>query len=347
MRKSAVVRSGVGAARFRLTGHRMPLNVHWAVTRRCNALCTYCGSPITQVRELDTREVLHVADQLAEAGAISVALGGGEPLVRDDIGLLVDRLAELDLWTVLETNGHRYRARADELRRLGRLVVALDGREAAHDANREPGSWKQAMAAIVEARDRGLDVHTVTTLTRHNLRDLDAVLDLADQHGFAADFQVLQRGRILAPAQADRIAPSTDEAKAAIRGLLAAKQAGRRVATTEKYFKYLLSWDDYASPTTQAPKEDLQCVAGHLYCAIDADGSLTACPLVDAKVGSPNVRNGFSAAFAALRDSSCKACTSTALTEYNYLFNLNAPSVFERLMSFGRAGGARTQKGAP
>lgn len=345
MKPGAVVRSGVGAARFRLTGHRMPLNVHWAITRRCNALCTYCSAPIRAVKELDTRELLTVADQLAEAGAVSVALGGGEPLVRDDVGLLVDRLAELGVWSVVETNGHLYRARARELDRVGRLVVALDGRESAHDLNREPGSWRQAMAAVVEATARGLDVRTVTTLTRHNLDDVDAVLDYADTHGFVADFQVLQRGRSLSPGQAERVAPETDALKRTLRALLAAKKAGRRVGPTEKYFHYLLSWDDFGSPTTQAPKEDLHCLAGQLYCAIDADGSLAACPLLDAKGSGPNVRSGFADAFAALRDASCRACTSTALTEYNYLFNLDAPSVLERIKSLGRAG-SRRRKGA-
>lgn len=339
-----VVRSGVGAARYRLTGHRMPLNVHLAVTRRCDALCTYCAVPISRLRELETRELLTLVDELAAAGAVSVALGGGEPLVREDIGLVVDRLAEHHIWTVLETNGHLYPTRADELERLDRVVIALDGPQAAHDANREPGSWKKAMAAIVAATSRGTDTRTLTTITRHNVDQLDVVLDLADRYGFVADFQVLQRGLVLAPGQAERLAPSTDACKKALRGLLEARLAGRRVGPTEKYFRYLLSWDDYTSPTTQAPKEDLHCLAGQLYCAVDADGSLAACPLLTGRGAGPNVRNGgFAAAFSALRDSSCRACTSTALTEYNYLLNLNAPSVLDRLKSFGRGG--RRRKG--
>lgn len=342
-----MVRSGVGAARFRLTGHRMPLNVHLGVTRRCDALCSYCAVPISDhKRELETRELLQLVDELAEQGAVSVALSGGEPLVREDLGLVVDRLAEHRIWTVLETNGHLYPARAEELKRLDRLVVALDGPEDAHDANREPGSWKKAMAAIVEAKRRGVDVRTVTTITRHNVDSLETVLDLAEKHGFVADFQVLQRGSILSRAQADRIAPSTDACKRALRRLVDARAAGRPVGPTEKYFQYLLTWDDYASPTTQAPKEDLHCLAGQLYCAIDADGSLAACPLLSGRAGGPNVRQGgFAKAFEALREGSCKACTSTALTEYNYLFNLNAPTVLERLRTLGLPG-RRRRKGA-
>jgi hypothetical protein len=65
---------------------------------------------------------------------------------------------------------------------------------------------------------------------------------------------------------------------------------------------------------------------------------VSPCPLLAGRFPGKNVRDhGIDAAFDALRDNACRACTSTALTEYNYLYNLNAPAVFERLKAFGRA----------
>ncbi len=326
----ALLKSGVGAARYRLTGHRMPLSVTLLVTTRCNALCTYCALPLQRRPELDTKQMMELVDAMAAAGAVRVGIGGGEPLVRDDIAAIVERCTAHGMWTTLETNGYRYPALADALTGLGRLMISLDGGEAAHDQNREPGAWGKAMAAIEEASRRGVDLHTITTLTRHNLDQVDVVLDLADRYGFVADFQVLQRRPYLGPARAAELAPEDAALRKCLRGLLEARLAGRRVGPSEKYLRYLLAWKDYARPTSLAPQEDLHCMAGQLYCAVMPDGTVTPCSLLAGGFVGRNVRDGgFVAAFDHLRDNPCRACTSTALTEYNYLYNLNAPTLVE------------------
>jgi hypothetical protein len=128
--------------------------------------------------------------------------------------------------------------------------------------------------------------------------------------------------------------------------LLEARLAGRRVGATEKYLRYLLAWKDFAVTTSLAPQEDLHCLAGQLYCAVMPDGTVTACSSLLGGGAGRNVRDGgFAAAFAHLRDNPCRACTSTALTEYNYLYNLNAPTLLELAKSLRAPVGPGT--GAP
>lgn len=329
-RRSALLKSGVGAARYRLTGHRIPLSVMLYVTARCDALCTYCAIPLHPRAELDTAGMIALIDAMAAAGTVRVAIAGGEPLVRADIATLVDRVAEHGMYSTLETNGHRYPALADALASVGRIVVALDGDEQAHDQNREPGSWALALAAIREARRRGIDTHTITTLTRHNLDRIGAVLDLADTYGFVANFQLLQGWPFLSPRRAEELRPDDAAVKKALRTLLEARLAGRHVATSEKALRYLLTWPSYAAGTSPVPHEDVHCMAGQLYAAVQPDGTVTPCGLLAESAQGVDTRAvGFEAAFARLRDNPCQACTSTSLTEYNYLYNLNAPAMFE------------------
>ncbi len=350
-RRAAVLKSGVGAARYRLTGHRMPLSVMLYVTTRCDALCSYCSIPLHPQKELDTAEMIALVDAMAAAGAVRAGISGGEPLLRADIGAIVDRLADHGIWSTMETNGYRYPARADELTRLGRLMVALDGGEAAHDNNREPGAWRQALAAIAEASRRGVDTHTITTLTRENLDDVDTVLDLADRWGFVANFQLLQRRPFLCAARADELRPPDDGVKKVLRKLLEARLAGRRVGTSEKSLRYLLTWPAFATGSSSAPHEDVHCMAGQLYCAVQPDGTVTPCGLLGDGASGINVRRGgFAEAFARLGDNPCRACTSTSLTEYNYLYNLNAPTLFEwtkALRPTGAPAPAAPNAGAP
>lgn len=90
----AALKSAVGATRHRLTGHRAVLNATIVVTRRCSALCSYCSSPMQPARELETWEILALIDELARGGMARVGLTGGEPLLRDDIGHIVDHCAD-------------------------------------------------------------------------------------------------------------------------------------------------------------------------------------------------------------------------------------------------------------
>ena len=96
-------------------------------------MCSYCSSPMQPARELETWEILGLIDGLAKQGMVRIGLTGGEPLLRDDIGQIVDRCAQLGVWTTLETNGYEWVSRADELSRLNRLMVSLDGPEPVHD----------------------------------------------------------------------------------------------------------------------------------------------------------------------------------------------------------------------
>ena len=69
---------------------RIPINGSFELTFRCNLRCVhcYCNLPLNDQdaieKELTSEEVLHIFDQIAEAGCLWLLLTGGEPLVRKD-----------------------------------------------------------------------------------------------------------------------------------------------------------------------------------------------------------------------------------------------------------------------
>ncbi len=331
MKHGVALRTLLTAARYRVSGARAPLAAHLAVTARCDALCTTCAVPLRKVRELDTDALLALVDGLAARGVARVTLGGGEPLVRDDIGLVVRRCADHGIFSQLETNGHRYPARAAELDGLGELVLAWEGPAEVHDLQREPGSWVRARAALATARARGVAVRLRTTLTRHNVDHVEAIIDAAEASGALAEFQLLRAAPLVAEAQAAALRAGPEALRAALRRILEARQAGRPVANPEKVLRHLLAWEDLRQGTDTAPHGDLHCLAGQLFVAVDADGTMSPCPAWARRFPGRDVRDGLDAAFDAARDHGCRACTDPGLTEYNYLYNLNAPLLVERL----------------
>ena len=330
MKVASLAKMSLGAARYRLTGHRVPLHVLVTVTHQCNALCAYCAVPLQRVQELSTEEWGEILDRLARRGTTRVSISGGEPLTRADIGLLIDRCHTHGIYTSLESNGHLVPQRIGELKNLRQLVLSLDGRPANHDLLREHGSYKKVMQAIEVAKAAGIEVWTLTALTRRNIDDVGYILDQAEALGFTANFQVLQGDCSPYGKGGERLRADQAETQRVLRELLEARLAGRPVGISEKTLRYLLTWQDFRQTTDSTPHEDLHCLAGQLYCAIDADGTLSPCTLQAGSFGGKNIREvGFDAAFDTLRDNPCAACTSSALTEYNYLYNLNLPALVE------------------
>jgi GTP 3',8-cyclase len=109
-----------------------------SVTDRCNFRCVYCMPKEVFGRDyrfLDRRELLSFEEieRLARAfvphGVEKIRITGGEPLVRRDLELLVEKLAAIDgLDLTLTTNGALLPQKASLLRDAGlrRVTVSLD-----------------------------------------------------------------------------------------------------------------------------------------------------------------------------------------------------------------------------
>lgn len=233
----------------------------------------------------------------------------------------------------VETNGYQYRRRADELRGVGRYIVSIDGRPEHHDRGREPGAYAQALAAARAMRERGHRVGLAAVMAQDNLQDIEFLLGLAEELGAEVRWQPLVTSQGRASRRAGRMAPSRDQARVALREILAARRAGRPVAMSERMLLHLLAWPDLSQLRSPVPIDDVLCSAGQLWCAVDADGTVVSClPRVGAVAGG-NVRTeGFGAAFDRLRDRDCHACASASCTEYNLLYDLDPSAWTDTLL---------------
>ena len=72
------------------TRHHLPARVMFELTYRCNFACGYCYVPDSfrkkyQKRELNTKQVFYILDQLKEVGCFYLGFTGGEVFLRQDI----------------------------------------------------------------------------------------------------------------------------------------------------------------------------------------------------------------------------------------------------------------------
>ena len=81
-----------------------PEVVHIGLTSRCDLSCPYCYREEVD-QELSFEELSELMRQLSEAKVFQVALGGGEPFLREDIFELLELCRDLNITANITTNG--------------------------------------------------------------------------------------------------------------------------------------------------------------------------------------------------------------------------------------------------
>ncbi len=153
------------------------------VTRRCNLTCAYCGSacgPETQGSELSLDEWVAIARQIAEdfdPAQITVAITGGEPLMKRGVVELAEELGRLGFPFGMVTNGLLLTPEiAERLVSAGMtaLSLSLDAPGELNDALRGKGSTlavERAVNMLRAAAFRGI-LEIITTVTAPVLEHL-------------------------------------------------------------------------------------------------------------------------------------------------------------------------------
>lgn len=167
---------------------RVPINVQFDLTYRCNERCIHCYLDHEDYGEMTTAEVEDVLDQLAAAGTFFLILSGGELLLRKDFFEILEYAQTLHFDVKLKTNGILIREReADRIRELGVRQVQISiysHRPEVHDGiTKVRGSLERSLAAIRFLKGRGLRVLIANVLMRQNMRDYPGVQALARELG--------------------------------------------------------------------------------------------------------------------------------------------------------------------
>ena len=210
---------------------RRPLrNLRVSVTDRCDFRCVYCMAEDMQFlprREiLSLEELLAVSEAFVGLGARKIRLTGGEPLVRQNILWLAERIAALPGLDelVLTTNGSRLANMAPALRAAGvqRVNVSLDsldpGRFRALTRTGDLATVLAGIAAAQRAGFRRVKLNAVILRGRNDDEAL-ALVDFARDNGLDISFiEEMPLGQISEHSRAEAFVPSSE-----LRGIIGAR----------------------------------------------------------------------------------------------------------------------------
>jgi len=297
---------------------RTPLIVSWAVTARCNLKCKYCNVWNLKEQELKTGQILRVIEELSWMGICKIQFTGGEPLLRDDIGQMVDCCKEHGISTSINSNGLMVPKMIDALRNLDILCLSLDGPKSTHDYLRGEGSFDSVIEAANIAKDKKIKLRFVTVLSNVNLGDIDFILRKTKEFAAPILFQPATT-HILMSNDPNPFAAGQEEYKKIIVRLLAEKKKNKYIANSIAGLRHLYNW-----PT----KTRVRCLKVLVACRIESNGDVYICPRIKDKIKPLNcAQNGVKEAFNNLPYIFCDSCWCAANVEINCFLSLKLSAI--------------------
>ena len=263
-----------------------PETVHWAVTYRCGMDCPDCYAARLQPHgeELDTAGALKLVDRIAGWGVFQLALGGGEPLAREDIAELAHHAAAGGLVVHLTTG--RWDVPDRQLLALSGGVRAMQF--GVHADLFQTPRWTDYLRGLADMRHAAAAFGMITganlCLSRSVQGNFDALADAL----LGVGFERLTLLRYKPPTTIRRWEEEAPEPEQ----LLALKPALDKLATRPGLGLRLdcaLSFlQNGLPPEVAAAHGIVGCAAANRIAAVAPDGSLYPCSqLVD-----PNFRAG-------------------------------------------------------
>ena len=167
-----------------------PLWLLLELTYKCPLHCAFCYNPTDFSRtgpELPTEEWLRVLREARALGAVQLGLSGGEPLVRDDLEIIVAEAHRLGFYINLITSGVGLNeTRIAALKAAGLDHIQLSFQDSSRQMNDFLSSTrtfdlKSKVAALIKQYDYPMVLNVV--LHRLNIDHVEEILLMADRLG--------------------------------------------------------------------------------------------------------------------------------------------------------------------
>lgn len=326
--------------RNRLLGKLEPIIVVLVVNNKCNLKCRYCFGSYCARKEYEdfsTRELIGIIEQLSALGTRLLTVHGGETLLREDIGEIVDFMKQKGMYVNFITNGLLLKKKADLIRKVDSLCISLDGREAGHDMNRGKGTFSQTLKAIQFAKKEGFRLRVHATITKYTMNDVGFLAKLAKEIGFFQEFSILyQCGGVSQHFQ--ELMLNDGETRKVIGDIIQWKRKGYPIYTAYRVLNNALHWPySYSKPHLRAEEiptdfRPIPCFYGRTKFIIDADGYAYPCFALMDEFKALNVKEvGVGKAIQHIRDTNrCVSCIHFTNNDHNLLLGLSVPQVFNQ-----------------
>ncbi|MEN3055432.1 MAG: radical SAM protein [Candidatus Methanosuratincola petrocarbonis] len=107
---------------------RYPFYCTFKVIQRCDSRCEFCDVWRRPMPDMPTEKVLRIIDNVAESSVVLLSIEGGEPLLRKDIGEVLEYVRTKPLYILFTTSGKLFdrRPMAEYAKCIDFLHISID-----------------------------------------------------------------------------------------------------------------------------------------------------------------------------------------------------------------------------
>lgn len=255
-----------------------PVFAEWNITFRCPFRCKYCGAnEVSNIKELGAEEIKALLREMYRIGIRWITFGGGEPLIRNDIGEILLYSKRTGFRVYLSTTGFCIERLNNIEESVDHINLSFDGPEEVQDGIRGTGSYKRLFEVVEYCKRKDISISFLCVISSCNLEWIDFVIEKAKEVKVPVMFQpaTLHLDSSLTP---NPIAPPVEKYREVMKKIISAKKEGAWIRNSLSGLKYLANWPDPAN---------IWCPAGKLSITIEPDGRILSCHLYEiAKVKS-------------------------------------------------------------
>lgn len=315
----------------KVTGKRIPVTVSLHVTNKCNMRCRYCYANFEKrfdhpPDDFTTRELISLIDEIHAEGCRWVILLGGEPLMRDDIGIIIRYIKKKGMLCELVTNGVLIDRNVEEILDVDLLCISIDGERGVNDAIRGKGTYDLAVNGLKIAKDHGIKtrIHATLTTLNNNAKSIKHLAYLAAKFKTTFGFSspILHEYN-----EIDELQVPPEEMVKFWKLLKTLKTKYGRNYYTHHALDRAISWPlaplDVIKDMDRVCELGLdKCHVGERYCYIDSEGYAYPCIVQGIKKGLNVKEVGFKKAWDYLARFTCHACAYVQYMELNDVLDM-------------------------
>ncbi len=220
-----------------------PLFVHFECTYRCNMKCAFCNVWRKNIYKNEATP-LELKERLSECwnlGCSLVSFTGGEPLLRKDLGKLLEfSNRNLGLFTGLVTNGILLDKKFSDLSRYtDSLAVSFDVNDK-QTFNRTRGidAFEKVKKNIETAKRMGLEIDLFSVITKETFEFIDDTIEFAKSLELPIHFSPVDNvpREFMEVTETQRM--KVDEANSVLKKLDEEKKKYKKIHFERDYFKF-------------------------------------------------------------------------------------------------------------
>lgn len=167
-----------------------PLWLLAELTYKCPLHCVFCYNPVDHKKyqeELSTNDWLRVLDEARAVGSVQVGFSGGEPLLRDDLEIIIAHAKKLGFYTNLITSGVGLTEKRIAAFKEGGLDhIQLSFQDSTKEINdflshTKTFDLKQKIAKLIKKYEYPMVLNCV--IHKLNIDHIDKIISMADELG--------------------------------------------------------------------------------------------------------------------------------------------------------------------